>query len=292
MTSRFLRAPRDTPLAMDRSSVRTVDADGRLRVSVANISKAGVNGYYGREIPNADALGLDPGRLYQLFRPPEELAKAAASWNGQPLLSTHRIHTAADHQPDLVVGSTGTDTAFRDPFLQTSLVVWAPDAIAGINDGSQRALSSAYRYKATMRPGVFQGERYDGIMSDLTANHVALVDRGRAGDDVVVGDRLPRAMRKPIWRNIHMATDATETDDGKIVATLMQFLGDRLQPEELDAVKAILDGQPAPSTAAAMDRARLRVGLPPLQRFPEQTPQEKRDSAARVPNADRLGRRA
>ena len=191
MASRFLRTPHDAPLALDRFSVRTMDADGRLRVSVANISKAGVNGYYGREIPNGDALGLDLDRLYQFLRPPEELAKAAASFDNQPLLSTHRIHTAANHQPDLVVGSTGTDTAFRNPFLQTSLVVWAPDAIAGINDGSQRALSSAYRYKATMQPGVFRGERYDGIMSALAANHVALVDRGRAGDDVVVGDALP-----------------------------------------------------------------------------------------------------
>jgi len=279
MTSRFFRSPHDTPLAMDRSSVRTVDADGRLRVSVANISKAQVSGYYGREVPNGDALGLDPGRLYQLFRPPEELAKAAASFNGCPLLSTHRVHTAADHQPDLIVGSTGTDTAFRDPFLQTSLVVWAPDAIAGINDGSQRALSSAYRYKATMRPGVFRGERYDGIMSDLTANHVALVDQGRAGDDVVVGDALPRAMRKPKWRNL-MATDTTEPNNEKITATLLEFLQGRLQPEDLNAVKGILDGQPAPSTAAAMDAAR-RVGQ--AQRATDRVSYLKR-----FPNAERL----
>ena len=271
----------DAPLAMDRSSVRTVDADGRLRVSVANISKAGVNGYYGHEIPNADALGLDPGRVYQLFRPPEELAKAAVSFNGQPLLSTHRIHTAADHQPDLVVGSTGTDTTFRDPFLQTSLVVWAPDAIAGINDGSQRALSSAYRYKVVMQAGVFRGERYDGIMSDLAANHVALVDVGRAGADVVVGDALPRALRKPKpkWRNVFMAADI-ETDDDKIMTTLMQFLGDRLQPEELDAVKAILAGQPAPPTEAAMDAAR-RVSQ-------AQRTKDRSSYLERFPNAERL----
>lgn len=86
-----------------------------------------------------------------------------------------------------------------------------------------------------------------------------------------------------------MATDTTETDDDKIVSTLMQFLGDRLQPEELDAVKAILAGQPAPSTEAAMDRARIRVGLPPLQRFPAQTAAEEQAYAARFPNADRLG---
>ena len=46
-------------LAFDRASVRTIDVDGRLHVAMSNISKATVNPYYGREIPNAAALGLD-----------------------------------------------------------------------------------------------------------------------------------------------------------------------------------------------------------------------------------------
>ncbi len=43
-----------------------------------------------------------------------------------------------------------------------------------------------------MTPGVTpNGEPYDGIMRDIIGNHVALVERGRAGSDVLVADSLP-----------------------------------------------------------------------------------------------------
>ena len=42
--------------------------------------------------------------------------------------------------------------------------------------------------RVTMTPGVYEGERYDGVMTEITGNHVALVSDGRAGPDVVVAD--------------------------------------------------------------------------------------------------------
>lgn len=185
-----------TPLALDRS-VRTVDADGRLHVAVTNISKANVCPYLGSEIPDADALGLDAAATYQLLRDPEELAKAAPTFNNVPLLSRHVPVNVNDHQPGLVVGATGTDAAFEAPFLRNSLVVWEAGAIAGIESGEQRELSSAYRYRAVMEPGEYEGVKYDGRMVEIVGNHVALVSEGRAGPDVVVGDsKLPSPERE------------------------------------------------------------------------------------------------
>jgi hypothetical protein len=43
-----------------------------------------------------------------------------------------------------------------------------------------------------MKPGVYQGQHYDGIMTNLRGNHVALVENGRAGADCVVGDSANR----------------------------------------------------------------------------------------------------
>jgi hypothetical protein len=193
-------------IALDRASVRTIDHDGRLKVAVSNISKANVCPYWGREIPKWRDLGLQPDKMYQLFRDPDEMAKAAPTFNGTPILSRHVPFTAADHQHDLVVGSTGSDATFNDPYLQVSLVIWDAAAIAGIQTDEKRELSSAYYYDADMTPGDFKGVRYDGIMRNLRANHVALVPDGRAGDDVVVGDAaiiLPpkndRSLHK--WRN-------------------------------------------------------------------------------------------
>jgi 8-oxo-dGTP pyrophosphatase MutT (NUDIX family) len=175
-------------LAFDRSSVRTYDHDGRMHVETTNISKAIVNPYIGREIPDYQALGLDPDRVYQLLRDPNELAKAVATFNNIPLLSRHVPVTADDHKPDLVIGSTGTDSAFEAPYLHNSLVVWARDAIDDIESDVKKELSSAYRYRADMTPGTYEGVPYDGVMRDIIGNHVALVREGRAGSDVVVGD--------------------------------------------------------------------------------------------------------
>lgn len=175
-------------LAYDKNTVRRLDEDGRLHVSTTNISKSAINPYYGREIPDYQALGLDANTVYQLFRDPEELKKAAATFNNIPLLSKHIPVSAQDHQPDSVVGSTGTDAQFDGTYLKNSLVIWAADAITGIDNNEQRELSCAYRYRADMTHGTYGGEHYDGVMRDIRGNHVALVAVGRAGRDVIVGD--------------------------------------------------------------------------------------------------------
>ena len=177
-------------LAFDRSA-RTYDADGRLHVALTNISKATVNPYFGKEIPGYKELGLDANKIYQLLRAPEELAKGAHTFNNLPLLSKHTLVTADDPRKEIVVGSTGTDAVFNEPFLQNSLVVWDAEAIAGIETKEQYELSCSYRYIPVMSPGVHEGIGYDGIMTNLIGNHVALVEVGRAGRDVVVSDEDP-----------------------------------------------------------------------------------------------------
>lgn len=176
-------------LANDYASVRAYDRDGRLRVARSNISASRVNPYLGSEIPDARALGLDPDRIYRLWRHPDELAKAVPSFNSLPLLGRHVAADASDHKPNDVVGSTGSEARFTAPFLVNSLVIWAAPAIATVEDGSCRELSCAYRYRPLMRPGrTPSGEAYDGIMTALDGSHVALVPEGRAGPDVLVSD--------------------------------------------------------------------------------------------------------
>lgn len=175
-------------LAFDRATVRTIDAYGRMHVAVSNISKATVNPYRGNEIPDWEELGLDPNRIYFLLRDPQELEKAARTFNGIQLLHIHIPVDASQPRKERVVGTTGTDAAFHAPYLKNSLVVWDAIAIAGIDSEEQKELSCAYGYRADMTPGVYEGVAYDGVMRDIRGNHVALVEVGRAGPDVVVGD--------------------------------------------------------------------------------------------------------
>ncbi|VVE07371.1 DUF2213 domain-containing protein [Pandoraea terrigena] len=175
-------------IAMDRESVRTVDKDGRLHVSETNISKAGVNPYWGREIPGYEGLGLDPDTIYQVFRPPEELEKAAATFNNIPLLAKH-IHVSSEKpEKDKVIGTVGSNARFDGEYLKNSLAVWDQAYIDRIDDDSQRELSSAYHYTAVKKKGVYHGQPYDLVMTDLHGNHVSTVVEGRAGPDVLVAD--------------------------------------------------------------------------------------------------------
>lgn len=222
-------------LAMDEDSVRDKDLDGRLHVRVTNISKANVCPYRGQEIPDSDKLGLDPEKIYQLLRSPEELEKAASTSNNIQLLSEHIPVTADDHQSEFTIGSTGTDAAFVDPYLQNSIVVWAGSDIEDIENEIKKELSSAYRYRADMTPGVFKGVAYDGVMRDIVFNHVALVKKGRAGSDVVVGDsieELDEMPKKLLSRKAVMAMGA-----------LTAFLVPRLAMDaKLDSMEPLLKG--------------------------------------------------
>src|ERR1019366_8650957 len=116
-------------LAFDRSE-RFKDGDGNLHVATTNISKATVNGYRGSEIPDYEMLGLEPDRVYQLLRDPEELAKAAPTFNNLRLLSKHVAVSADDPKENLVAGSTGTDARYEAPYLKKPLVAWRAEAMA------------------------------------------------------------------------------------------------------------------------------------------------------------------
>jgi uncharacterized protein len=182
-------------LAFDRKSVRSFDIDGRLHVAINNISKASIDPYYGREIPGYDNLGLNPDKIYYMLRHPEELEKGAATFNNLPILAEHVPVTADEHMPEIVIGSTGTDAEFVDPFLRNSAVIWARDAIDDIESEEKRDWSCGYRYRPDMTPGEYKGLRYDGIMRDIVGNHVALVRQGRAGPEVIVGDSQPMGVQ-------------------------------------------------------------------------------------------------
>jgi hypothetical protein len=248
-------------LAQDRS-MRSYDEDGRMHVETSNISKATVNPYYGSEIPNHQQLGLEPKKVYYLLRDPEELKKAVQSFNNLPLLSKHIPVSADEPQKDVIVGTTGSDAKFEDGYLKCSLAVWDSEAIAGIESGEQMELSSAYRYTADMTAGEFNGMHYDGVMRDIVGNHVALVDVGRAGRDVVVSDADPfhernvmklkkgaQARIKSVLEPL-MAQDAELSPDEllQVIGSLTNEVqtaeddGEELPPEDAEEVGTDEDG--------------------------------------------------
>lgn len=231
-------------LAMDRGSVRNFDRDGHLHVEMTPISKAVINPYYGREIPGWETLRLDPDKVYQLYRDPDELAKGAKSFAGKPLLQIHTPVSAEDHPKEVTVGSVGDGVEFTSPYLMAPLHIWDGAAIALIESDDQKELSCGYQYDPDMTPGVVAGKSFDGVMRNIRGNHVALVTEGRAGPDVVVQDS-----QFNLWRG-KFASDIKETTMAKILTrkaavaqgALMTYLAPKLTQDAKLDLEPILEG--------------------------------------------------
>jgi hypothetical protein len=175
-------------------SARSYDKDGRLHISRTHISKSCVNPYYGREIPRSEGLGLDPNRIYYLLRDPEELRKAAPTFARLPIFSKHvpfDILWGGDEQEKkkYIAGTIGSEVEFLEPYLDADVSIWDADAIAGIETDKVREFSCGYRYEPIMTTGIYNGQKYDGIMTQIQGNHLALVESGRAGPDVLAADQ-------------------------------------------------------------------------------------------------------
>lgn len=260
----------DDILAYDRAgSVRFHDADtGRLHVDETPISKAGVNSYRGREIPNHAALRLDPNGLYNMLRPPEELERAASSFNRIPVMAGHpdKAFKAQDHAAykAIVTGATGSNTRYDHPYLKTDMAVWDKKDIDGIAMDQARELSSCYNYDPDMTPGTYEGAAYDGRMTNIRGHHVALVPLGRAGRDVLVADSGEDALTD--IQNGGGQTPAPKADpvtamDAAAVQAAINTALEPLKAENADmkAELAAADQRQAEAVKAAMDEAKQHM---------------------------------
>lgn len=181
-------------VAFDKASARSYDANGHLIVDSTVITKAAVNPYYGKEIPDYESLGLDPEKIYNMLRDPAELEKGMHTLGEKQLLIKHIFVSADEPQKESIAGTIGSNLEMVGDDVKGSLTVWDKEAINLIESGKLAELSASYFYDPVMKSGTFNGERYDGIMTNIRGNHVALVERGRIGRDALVADALPKLM--------------------------------------------------------------------------------------------------
>ena len=214
-------------LALDRATARSFDVNGYLRVKNSNISKANICPYYGYEIPGHKELGLNPDQQYLLYRHPDELKRAVDTFKNIPLLNKHIPFDVQEPPKEAVVGSVGSNVEFNGIYVTADLIVTDALAIAEIQDETREELSPGYRYRPDMTPGEVNGQRYDGVMRDIVGNHLALVEVGRTGSDVVVGDSKPE--------------EIPMTKAEKLMASLKPFLAQDADPEAVRRTLIALD---------------------------------------------------
>ena len=229
-------------IAFDRKSMRYTAGNGFFHVELSPLTKAQVAPYRGRELVDAKQRGLDPEKIYYVYRPAEELSseETVRSVIGIPITLEHE-YIDPEVKPENQVGMTGDNAKWRPPYLMNSLHITDADAIRRIEDDSMRQLSLGYTYDPEWTAGeTADGEHYDLIMRNIRANHVALVEEGRAGPDVMVFD--DNTAVKPKKGSIAMDENVTN-----VLASIAESL-----QSSASALQGLLGGNQQPSSEMAV----------------------------------------
>lgn len=232
-----------------------------------------MNEYLGMEIPRSTELGLDPNKIYRMLRDPEELKKGAATFARLPILSKHVPINTKSFPNELVVGTIGTDVEYIHPFIYADTCFWTEEAIAGIETDTVREFSCAYHYVAVMTSGIYEGEKYDGIMTEIEANHLAQVEAGRVGPEAMAADsklEIPQMIMTKLGKALFVAISAAapklaldaafpavvggltkKTFDKPAVRAKLLALDAEMPKEKVDAVMDALEDMDEPAAKDA-----------------------------------------
>lgn len=174
---------------MVKGSKRTVDINGWALVRDNPLTKAGVYPYMGHEIPDPRA---EPNKLYQVYRPAEELQdpETIKSAHLLPFIDEHEEigKGATPAEKKGIQGIVGENVYYDDPYLRGNLRIYSDAANALINSKQKVELSAGYRCIYVWEPGIYNGQHYDCKQVKIRFNHLALVKEGRTGPDVLVQD--------------------------------------------------------------------------------------------------------
>ena len=149
--------------------------------------------YLGREIDTDGRMGLKPNAVYNVYRPKSEISmkEFIDSLHAKPVLDDHHVigNVEGLESPDRRnTAGVLTDVKLVGNELRGRIDVWSPSLLEKIRKG-KRELSLAYSCDFIPRRGVFNGENYDFIQSNIKCgNHLAFVDEARNGHDCRVMD--------------------------------------------------------------------------------------------------------
>ena len=229
---------------------RQKDINGWFEVKDNPISKVGVFDYSGAQIGAAD-----PNRIYRVYRPAEELADPATieSFKLLPIVDDHTMlgnpsegMTPAEDKG--VAGVIGEEVYFKHPYLLANIKVFSETLRQKIEAG-KIDLSGGYRCFYEFTPGIFEGEPYDAIQRQPRGNHLALVDEGRMGSDVVVLDHLKFTVDKK---------DTITMENEKLLSALQAALdklnkGSALTQEDIENLASVVNNLAQPTSKEESD---------------------------------------
>lgn len=83
----------------------------------------------------------------------------------------------------LAIGYTGETINKDDEFVMANFVITDQDGIDAVVKFGRKELSLGYLVDLDETPGEYEGEKYDAIQTNIRYNHLAIVDKARAGKE-------------------------------------------------------------------------------------------------------------
>lgn len=209
--------------------IRKREPEGYLICTSVPIARSGTQQYM------KDEIGQQGESLVTVYRPEEEVFSKAtmASFEGMPVTNDHpdsEDGVTAENIQWLQKGhcqNVRRGTGSEKNMLLADLVITDPDTIQQVLDG-KREISCGYNYDLCEEDGQF-------IQRAIRGNHIAIVDKGRAGKRVCIKDSAPTPNKER--RKNKMAKNHTG-----ILAKMLAHFAKDAEPEELEeAVDAIED---------------------------------------------------
>lgn len=221
-----------------RITQREYTDEGFLKVP-GRVARTGIQEYLAREL----GLDGDPMRVVRVYRPEEEVFSDAS-------LSTYDASDVTNNHPhSLVTAATYKGVAVgvvRGPgrrdgdFVVCDLIVKDQKTIDDINSGKCE-LSAGYTAIYDEAPGATEdGQTYDYVQREIRINHVAIVDRARAGANARVFDHNPGGNTMPvlITTDSGRSVDVADPANAQVVADSFDRLLKRATDAEAKADKA------------------------------------------------------
>lgn len=158
--------------------------DGYL-VAEAKAVRTGIQLYTG------DEVGKPEMSVVRVYRPPESVFADASlqSFTHAPVTMDHpKDAVTADNWKDLAVGEVSTAAKRDGEWVYLPLILKDAAAIKGV-EGGKRELSAGYVCELVWGDGVTpDGQQFDAQQTNIKINHLAVVDRARAGSKARIGD--------------------------------------------------------------------------------------------------------
>jgi uncharacterized protein len=169
---------------IDIAGTRRRAEDGALIVD-ARVARTGIQIYNGFEVGRPDLAAV------RVFRPETEVfaRDTMASFAHRVVTNDHpREFVTVDNWSKYAKGGTSSEVARDGDYIRVPLMVSDGEAIKSI-EGGKRELSAGYACDLEWTAGTApDGATYDAVQRNIRANHVAIVDKGRAGSLARIGD--------------------------------------------------------------------------------------------------------